>query len=122
MTLAPSDTPAMADPALLKAVAGELNQLGHIGLKLQDLIGAEVRTGKLGSAAMMDAQAADLLVQHLQELAKFLEAYSALTVRESDPIAVASDTLLLGGLASRLSRPGSQMPHAPEAGGDVEMF
>jgi hypothetical protein len=108
---------------VLKAVAGELIELGRAGLKLQDLIGAEVRTGKLGAAAMMDAQAADLLVQHLHEIAKFLEAYSgALLVKDSDPLAVASGTLLLGGLAERLLHPGSRAADSPIPSGDIEMF
>lgn len=115
--------PFAADIHVLKALARELAGLASAGLKLQDLIGAEVRTGKLGTEAMLDAQAADHLSQQLQELAKFLETYSdALQREDADPIRVATGCLVLGALAKRLQDPGGILAPASSASGDLEMF
>lgn len=109
--------------SVLRALGRELFGLAGTGLKLQDLIGAEVRTGKLGTEAMLDAQAADLLSQQLQELAKFLEAYSdALQREDEDPIRAATGCLVLGALAKRLQDPDGILTSVDSAGGDLEMF
>lgn len=118
-----SRVPFAADIHVLRALARELAALAAAGLKLQDLIGAEVRTGKLGTEAMLDAQAADLLSQQLQELAKFLETYTdALQREDADPIRVVTGCLVLGALAKRLQDPGGILASASNDGGDLEMF
>ncbi len=112
-----------ADIRVLRALGRELAGLAAAGLKLQDLIGAEVRTGKLGAEAMLDAQAADLLSQQLQELAKFLESYSDAVEREDeDPIRAATGCLVLGALAERLRNLGGIPTSVDSVSGDLEMF
>ncbi len=116
-------TPSAVDIHVLRALGRELAGLAGAGLKLQDLIGAEVRAGKLGAEAMLDAQAADLLSQQLQELAKFLEAYSdALQREDADPIRTATSSLVLGALAERLRNPGGIPTSVDSTNGDLEMF
>jgi len=115
--------PAAADPEVLKTLASVLADLGGIGQKLQEMIGSEFRTGKLGADAIMDAQAADLLVQYLHEISKFLGNYSAaLLVEDADPLAAATSTLLLGGLVGRLMQSCNSAVIAAVADGDIEMF
>jgi hypothetical protein len=123
MSISVPRAPHAADVRVLKALGRELSGLVHAGLKLQDLIGAEVRTGKLGASAMQDAQAADLLSQQLQELARFLEAYAdAIEGEEADPLASAASGLVLGALAERLRNPDGAIAAVPAANGDLEMF
>ncbi|WP_395647568.1 hypothetical protein [Terricaulis sp.] len=92
---------------LLHALAHELNNLGRTGIVLQELLSKRISAGDLSEVAIMDAQSADLLVQHLNELANFLRAYAgALSAQEADPIRTALASVALGALVRRLSPAG----------------
>jgi len=109
---------------LLLAVAQELSDLGRTGAMLQDLIAGKVRSGALSGMALLDAQAADLLVQHLTELAKFLRAYAdGMQSSASDPLGLALDSILLSALSRRLAPHRAEEPEiAVSDAGDLEMF
>jgi hypothetical protein len=109
---------------LLIAVSQELSELGRTGEMLQDLIAGKVRAGALSGMALLDAQAADLLVQHLTELAKFLRAYAeGLQSDAPDPVGVALNSVLLSALSRRLApHRNDELDGASSAAGDLEMF
>lgn len=108
---------------LLNAVAQELSDLGRTGAMLQDLIAGKVRSGALSGMALLDAQAADLLVQHLNELAKFLRAYAqGLQSDAQDPLALALDSILLSALSRRLAPARATNGESEQSAGDLEMF
>lgn len=107
---------------VLFAVAQELAALGRTGAMLQELIANKAREGELSGMAFVDAQAADLLVQHLTELAKFLETYAeGINANARDPLAAALDNVLLSALSRRLASPRAEDSPAP-APGDLDMF
>lgn len=112
-------TPQLAE--VLGAVARELGDLGAASAALQELVAERIRGGAMSDTAVMDAQAADLLVQHLSELSKFVDAYArGLASAGADPLGSALETLVLGALAQRLSTLSSTQI-APDSG-KLELF
>jgi hypothetical protein len=119
----PLAAPDAREPStdLLMAVAQELSDLGDTGAMLQDLIAGKVRAGELDGRALLDAQAADLLVQQLSELAKFLRAYAqGLQTDIPDPLGAALNNVLLSALSRRLAP--SRAVESEQSSGDLEMF
>lgn len=109
-------------PEVLFAVAHELAALGRTGAMLQELIANKARSGELTGMAFVDAQSADLLVQHLAELAKFFETYAeGIKAKARDPLAAALDNVLLSALSRRLASRRAQ-DDASLAPGDLDMF
>jgi len=104
----------------LDLVAREVTDLVAVGDQLQDLISRlAVAAGRVDPAAMMEAQAVDLLSQRLSGLAAFLRALA-----EAAPADVAADidkalrVLNLTEQAQRLSNPAT----APADEGDPMTF
>jgi ubiquinone biosynthesis protein COQ9 len=91
-------------PAVALAVADELETLRRSCDELQELISRALRGGGFASAAIMELQAADVLMQTLQELSKFLRAYAWESQRRPDlALESAVGSIVLGALATRLS-------------------
>jgi len=104
----------------LDLVAREVTDLVAVGDQLQELISRlAVAAGQVDPAAMMEAQAVDLLSQRLSGLAAFLRALA-----EAAPAGVAADidkalrVLTLTEQAQRLSNPAT----APTDEGDPMTF
>ena len=122
-----ADAEAARNPTteLLLAIANELAGLERAGAMLQDLVAGKVRSGALSGMALLDAQGADLLVQQLGELSRFLTTYAkAIRNNAADPLTTALDGVLLSALSRRLaSNPEDENPPASgPASGEVEMF
>jgi len=117
----------MSEPAAIRPlaesldlVAREVTDLVAIGDQLQELIARLVLTSGAGDpAAMIEAQAADLLSQRLTGLAAFVRALA-----DAAPTDVAADIdgalrlLTLAEQARRLSNPA----HAPADTGELMTF
>lgn len=116
--------PVAEDTAgLLTAIGRELSELGRIGEVLQGVVGARIRSGALSEKALMDAQAADLLVQHLNELATFLDSYaSAVASDDDDPLGRALKGVRLRGLVQRLAPARAAQEGAAVSAGELDLF
>ncbi len=108
---------------LLNAIGRELSELGRIGELLQGIVGAKIRSGAMSERALMDAQAADLLVQHLHELAAFLACYAeAVTTDDADPLGRALVGVRLGALVRRLAPERAVQAPPQVAAGELDLF
>lgn len=106
---------------LLFAIANELANLERSGAMLQELVAGKVRSGTLSGMALLDAQDADLLVQHLAELSRFLKNYAdGLQSGTPDPLSSALNSVLLGSLSLRLASASTTIEMDQPSG--VELF
>ena len=88
----------------LAASAGEMDALSVCGAAVERVLNRLMKEGALDSAAIMEAQSMDLLIQTLRELAAFMRAIAA----HADPNSPAAlncalADVKLGALAGRLA-------------------
>ncbi len=108
---------------VLVAVAQELQDLSDKNNALQSMITPLLKSELLNATHMIEVQSADMLTQHLAELAKFLSNYVRLSAAgETDSVSSALNTVVLSALAERLSAICLGLEAAKKTQDPVEFF
>jgi hypothetical protein len=90
---------------LLAQLGRELCDMATVGESLQGLMGAVADGGRVDNAFLINAQRLDGLVQHMSELARFLERASAEATADgltTEALERAAAPIRLSGLSDRL--------------------
>lgn len=110
-----------ANRKLLVAMAEELSSLSQTGDALQSLVTSLMSANRGGEHAVRDAQLADVLSQHLQELGRLIENYvRASDADHPDPLQAALSEVTLGALVARLSD--DMIPQTSPEPGALDLF
>jgi hypothetical protein len=124
MSAAPATEDAATHADLMLAVAQELSALNAMCATLQDVVAGKVRAGALSGGALVEAQAADAVAQHVAELEKFLRVYvDAIETLAEDPLGLALSGVSLTALGRRLAPHRAQQAAEPVTpAGDLDLF